>query len=123
MKSSTKIGSWEVHTKSIGSKIMKKFGWTEGQPLGKNCNGLIEPLNCETFGKFDEKLVKLIKTEKEIMDEKRIWLISQLNKLALDSDDDEKEEKEVRKGNEASTFKRPLRPAYVGEFGGPICWI
>ena len=53
--SSTKIGSWESHTKGFGSKMLKKFGWKEGQSIGKNSYGLIEPLNCEAKRQFDEE--------------------------------------------------------------------
>ena len=62
--SSTKIGSWEIHTKGFGSKILKTYGWKEGQSVGKNSHGLIEPLICEAKGQFDGKQVNVIKKSK-----------------------------------------------------------
>ena len=53
-------GMWEINTKGFGSKILKKFGWKEGQPIGKNSLGLVLPLYCEENGQFDGKPVKTI---------------------------------------------------------------
>ncbi|CAL1298021.1 unnamed protein product [Larinioides sclopetarius] len=38
------IGSWEQHTKGIGSKLMAKMGYVWGQGLGKDSNGRIDPV-------------------------------------------------------------------------------
>ena len=74
--SSNKIGSWEIHTKGFGSKILRNFGWKEGQSIGKNSSGLIEPLNCEENGQFDGNQVKVIKKTKNYTNEKKIRLMS-----------------------------------------------
>ena len=58
--SSTNIGTWEINTKGFGSKILKRFGWKEGQPIGKNSLGLVLPLYCEENGQFDGKSVRII---------------------------------------------------------------
>ena len=47
-------------TKGFGSKILKRFGWKEGQPIGKNSLGLVLPLYCEENGQFDGKPVRII---------------------------------------------------------------
>nr|CAB3267944.1 zinc finger CCCH-type with G patch domain-containing protein-like [Phallusia mammillata] len=39
-----KVGSWEQHTRGIGSKIMMKFGYKLGQGLGKEGEGRVEPV-------------------------------------------------------------------------------
>ena len=113
---STDIGGWEVHTKGFGSKMLKKCGWEKGKPIGKRSSGLIEPLNFENYGQFDGRSVKLIKTEKQIIEEKKNWVIKQLDKLLLDSDDKgvEKEEK---------TVKRPPLQCRLGSLSGPLVWI
>ncbi|KAG8372641.1 hypothetical protein BUALT_Bualt12G0087800 [Buddleja alternifolia] len=41
---SSKIGSFEKHTKGFGSKMMAKMGFVEGMGLGKDSQGIINPL-------------------------------------------------------------------------------
>ena len=80
--SPTKIGSWEIHTKGFGSKILTKYGWKKGKSIGKYSDGVIAPL-FEVNGKFDEKPVKILKQIKNPRDEKRFHLINELDKLLL----------------------------------------
>ncbi|KDP38622.1 hypothetical protein JCGZ_03975 [Jatropha curcas] len=41
---SAKVGSFEVHTKGFGSKMMAKMGYVEGGGLGKDGQGMAEPI-------------------------------------------------------------------------------
>ena len=116
--SSTKIGGWEIYTKGFGSKILRKFGWEEGKSIGKNSHGLIEPLNFEANCQFDGNQVKVIKKPKSYTDSKKIHIINELDKLMLDSNNEDKEPK-----NKTSTFIKPLRPYRLGSSSGPIVWL
>lgn len=39
-----KFGSWEAHTSGFGSKILKKLGYVAGKGLGKNQQGIVDPV-------------------------------------------------------------------------------
>ncbi|CAO2210613.1 unnamed protein product [Urochloa humidicola] len=41
---STQLGSFEVHTKGFGSKMMAKMGFIEGNGLGKDGQGIVQPI-------------------------------------------------------------------------------
>jgi len=45
------ISSFEKHTRSIGPKLMSKMGY-EGKGLGKNAQGIIEPIMVEERPKY-----------------------------------------------------------------------
>lgn len=46
-----KMGLWEKHTKGIGSKLLRKYGYVPGQPLGKRKNGIVEPIVAQVLPK------------------------------------------------------------------------
>lgn len=41
------LGQWEEHTKGFGSKMLKKMGLKPGQGLGKNNEGIVEPIKIQ----------------------------------------------------------------------------
>ncbi|CAL4997976.1 unnamed protein product [Urochloa decumbens] len=41
---STQLGTFEVHTKGFGSKMMAKMGFIEGNGLGKDGQGIVQPI-------------------------------------------------------------------------------
>ena len=38
------MGAWEAHTSGFGSKILKKLGFVAGKGLGKNQQGIVDPV-------------------------------------------------------------------------------
>ena len=41
------VGGFERYTRGIGSKLLKKSGWTEGSGVGVGSQGISEPLEAE----------------------------------------------------------------------------
>ena len=59
--SSAAMAEWESHTKGIGSKLMTKMGYVWGQGLGRNGEGIIEPIDVFVFptGKSLDKCIEM----------------------------------------------------------------
>ncbi|ESO02034.1 hypothetical protein HELRODRAFT_188556 [Helobdella robusta] len=61
IQTSEKLGSWEQHTRGIGSKLMLKMGYIIGEGLGKNSDGrsLPVPVNILPAGKSLDKIMEM----------------------------------------------------------------
>lgn len=42
--SCSKLGAFEMHTKAFGSRMLEKMGFVEGSGLGKNGQGMVNPI-------------------------------------------------------------------------------
>ncbi|XP_043912908.1 zinc finger CCCH-type with G patch domain-containing protein isoform X2 [Protopterus annectens] len=70
---SSSFGSWEAHTRGIGSKLMAKMGYEFGKGLGRNAEGQVEPVLAIILprGKSLDQCAKLLqKTQGELQQQK-----------------------------------------------------
>ena len=97
--------SYKKFNSAFGAKILEKFGWKEGEGLGKTKNGITEAIQI----KRREENMGLGKTKKEIMWNDKWWEQSYNNILKnikpVNNDKNEKN-KERKKNEDKNTKKR-----------------
>ncbi|XP_026581978.1 zinc finger CCCH-type with G patch domain-containing protein-like, partial [Pseudonaja textilis] len=61
------FGSWEAHTRGIGSKLMAQMGYELGKGLGKNAEGRIEPVLAVVLpkGKSLDQCAEILQKKRE----------------------------------------------------------
>ncbi|KAK9404947.1 zinc finger CCCH-type with G patch domain-containing protein [Crotalus adamanteus] len=61
------FGSWEAHTRGIGSKLMAQMGYEHGKGLGKNSEGRVEPVLAVVLpkGKSLDQCAEILQKKKE----------------------------------------------------------
>ena len=94
----------------FGSKILEKFGWKEGEGLGKNKSGIKETIQI----KRREENIGLGKTKKEIMWNDKWWENS-YNNILKDIKPIHNEKKERKKSEDKSAKKRKNSNASNGK--------
>ncbi len=94
--------SYKKFNSAFGAKILEKFGWKEGEGLGKSKNGITEAIQI----KRREENMGLGKTKKEIMWNDKWWEQSYNNILKDIKPIHNEKHKERKKSEDKSAKKR-----------------
>ena len=106
--------SYKKFNSAFGAKILEKFGWKEGEGLGKSKNGITEAIQI----KRREENMGLGKTKKEVMWNDKWWEQSYNNILKdiKPLHNEKKEKNKERKNSEdKSSKKRKNSNASIGK--------
>ena len=106
--------SYKKFNSAFGAKILEKFGWKEGEGLGKSKNGITEAIQI----KRREENIGLGKTKKEVMWNDKWWEQSYNNILKdiKPLHNERKEKNKERKNSEdKSSKKRKNSNASIGK--------
>ncbi len=96
--------SYKKFNSAFGAKILEKFGWKEGEGLGKSKNGITEAIQI----KRREENIGLGKTKKEVMWNDKWWEQSYNNILKdiKPLNNERKEKNKERKNSEDKSSKK-----------------
>ena len=78
---------WERYTKGVGSKLLQKMGYIPGQGLGRDNEGIFEPIKLQA--NKGREMLGMETEEREHRRRERITKSSKHKGLRYDSDDDE----------------------------------
>lgn len=84
------LGGWERHTKGIGSRLLEKMGYKPGQGLGKNNEGIVNPVKLQA--NKSRSMLGFETDEREHRRREKATRLSKRKGLPYDSDEEDNDD-------------------------------